>query len=112
MQETFLAKPDDAEAQLQALVFSFLERMRDEKLITSDLVSSAVRQEPDQYVRLWNAIRPLYANFNTSASLREYGILDFDAKGVESALRISPHYYNTVGEIDLLIDALGEVQRS
>lgn len=71
MQATFLAKPDDAEAQLQALVFDFLERMRDEKLITSDLVSSAVRQEPDQYVRLWNAIRPLYANFNTSASLRE-----------------------------------------
>ena len=46
---------------------------------------------------------------NTSASLRWYGILDFDAKGVESAVRISPHYYNTVDEIDLLIDALSEI---
>ena len=49
---------------------------------------------------------------NTSASLRWYGILDFDAKGVESALRISPHYYNTVAEIDLLIDALSEIARA
>jgi selenocysteine lyase/cysteine desulfurase len=48
---------------------------------------------------------------NTSASLRSYGILDFDAKGVESALRISPHYYNTVAEIDLLIEALNEIAR-
>ena len=46
---------------------------------------------------------------NTSASLRWYGILDFDAKGVQTALRISPHYYNTATEIDLLIDALSEI---
>ena len=71
MKTTFVAKPEDSEAQLQTLVFAFMERLRDEKLITSDLVSSAVRKEPDQYVRLWNAIRPLYANYNTSASLRE-----------------------------------------
>jgi selenocysteine lyase/cysteine desulfurase len=49
---------------------------------------------------------------NTSASLRSYGILDFDAKGVESAVRISPHYYNTLNEIDVLIDALREIVRT
>jgi selenocysteine lyase/cysteine desulfurase len=48
---------------------------------------------------------------NTSASLRWYGLLDFDAKGVESAVRISPHYYNTMNEIDVLVDALREIVR-
>jgi selenocysteine lyase/cysteine desulfurase len=51
------------------------------------------------------------SRINTTASLRAYGILDFDAKGVLSALRISPHYYNTVSEIDLLASALSEIAR-
>jgi selenocysteine lyase/cysteine desulfurase len=38
-----------------------------------------------------------------------YAVLDFDAKGVETALRISPHYYNLESEIDTLLDALAEV---
>lgn len=36
---------------------------------------------------------------NAIASLRQYGIFDFDAKGVEHAVRLSPHYYNTEGEV-------------
>lgn len=32
--------------------------------------------------------------------------IDFPKKGVEWVLRVSPHYYNTVEEIDQLIDAL------
>lgn len=46
---------------------------------------------------------------NTSASLREYGIFDFDGKGIESAVRISPHYYNTTEEIDQLATSIGEL---
>jgi selenocysteine lyase/cysteine desulfurase len=46
---------------------------------------------------------------NTSASLREYGILDFDVKGVDSVVRISPHYYNTSAEIDQLAHAMTEI---
>jgi selenocysteine lyase/cysteine desulfurase len=46
---------------------------------------------------------------NTSASLREYGILDFDAKGVDSVVRISPHYYNTREEIDQLAAAMTDI---
>jgi selenocysteine lyase/cysteine desulfurase len=46
---------------------------------------------------------------NTSASLREFGILDFDAKGVDSVVRISPHYYNTHEEIDQLAGALTDI---
>jgi selenocysteine lyase/cysteine desulfurase len=46
---------------------------------------------------------------NTSASLREYGILDFDSKGVDSVVRISPHYYNTREEIDQLTAAMTDI---
>jgi selenocysteine lyase/cysteine desulfurase len=49
---------------------------------------------------------------NTSAQERVYAVLDFDAKGVETALRISPHYYNLESEIDALLGALAEILRS
>lgn len=44
---------------------------------------------------------------NTVASLREYGQLDFGDKGVEAAVRLSPHYYNTEDEVD---DAAFEIE--
>jgi len=43
---------------------------------------------------------------NTSATFRQWAILDMDEKRVESALRISPHYYNTEKELNALVDAL------
>lgn len=46
---------------------------------------------------------------NTSASLRWYGLIDFAEKGTSSALRISPHYYNTEAEIDAVVTALREL---
>lgn len=46
------------------------------------------------------------AHINTVASLREYGRFDFDDKGVESAIRLSPHYYNTEEEVDSAVDAI------
>jgi selenocysteine lyase/cysteine desulfurase len=46
---------------------------------------------------------------NTSAIERAYAILDMDEKGVEGALRISPHYYNTEEEVDALVEALREL---
>jgi selenocysteine lyase/cysteine desulfurase len=48
-------------------------------------------------------------NINTSIAQHSSAILDFDAKGVTWALRISPHYYNTEEEVDTLIQALKEV---
>lgn len=46
---------------------------------------------------------------NTSISMGNYALIDFEAKQVNWALRISPHYYNTEGELDLLINNLGKL---
>jgi selenocysteine lyase/cysteine desulfurase len=46
---------------------------------------------------------------NTSAADREDAVIDMDEKGVRSALRLSPHYYNTADEIDVAVAALEEV---
>jgi selenocysteine lyase/cysteine desulfurase len=46
---------------------------------------------------------------NTSSPEREDAVIDMDEKGVTSALRISPHYYNTTDEIDTAAAALEEL---
>ena len=48
---------------------------------------------------------------NTSATPHGYALIDLDAKGVESTLRVSPHYYNTRAEIETLAEALREFLR-
>lgn len=58
----------------------------------------------------WNAPALVDAlrerGINTSATLREYAVIDMDEKRVASALRLSPHYYNTEAELDVAVDAL------
>ena len=48
-------------------------------------------------------------SINTVATLREYAQLDFEEKGVSSAVRISPHYYNTIDEVDRAADVIAEL---
>ncbi|CAN5297050.1 aminotransferase class V-fold PLP-dependent enzyme [soil metagenome] len=48
-------------------------------------------------------------NINTSITARSSAVIDFDEKGVKWVLRISPHYYNTEGEIKLLLQALEDL---
>jgi selenocysteine lyase/cysteine desulfurase len=43
---------------------------------------------------------------NSSASLRAYAVIDMDEKRVASALRLSPHYYNTDEEIERVVEEL------
>jgi selenocysteine lyase/cysteine desulfurase len=43
---------------------------------------------------------------NTSASLRAYAVIDMDEKQAASALRLSPHYYNSEEEIDRAVETL------
>jgi selenocysteine lyase/cysteine desulfurase len=49
---------------------------------------------------------------NSAASLKWYGLLDFGPRGVESAVRLSPHYYNTLEEIDGTVAALADLLAS
>jgi selenocysteine lyase/cysteine desulfurase len=46
---------------------------------------------------------------NTTASQGWYGLIDFAEKHVGSALRVSPHYFNTEDEVDSLVAAVGEI---
>jgi selenocysteine lyase/cysteine desulfurase len=50
-------------------------------------------------------------NINTSAAVRDDALIDMDQKRAVSALRISPHYYNTEAEIDLMCAALTGIGR-
>jgi selenocysteine lyase/cysteine desulfurase len=49
---------------------------------------------------------------NTSSPQREDAVIDMDDKGTASALRISPHYYNTQEEISTAVDAIQELLSS
>jgi selenocysteine lyase/cysteine desulfurase len=48
---------------------------------------------------------------NTSSPSREDAVIDMDAKGATSALRISPHYYNTEDEVDRAVAAIADLVR-
>ena len=48
---------------------------------------------------------------NSVVTLREFGQLDFAEKGVESAVRLSPHYYNTEDEVAATIAAVEKFVR-
>ena len=63
-----------------------------------------VATEGHDPAELANSLRA--EGINTSLSTRDYAVLDFDDKGVEAAVRISPHYYNTEEEIDAMVAGL------
>jgi selenocysteine lyase/cysteine desulfurase len=46
---------------------------------------------------------------NTSSQSRIDAVIDYDEKGVDGALRMSPHYFNDCSDLDSLIDALTEI---
>jgi selenocysteine lyase/cysteine desulfurase len=43
---------------------------------------------------------------NSALSYRDFAVYDFADKDVDWALRLSPHYYNTEGEVDAVADAV------
>jgi len=47
---------------------------------------------------------------NASASRAEYSVIDMAEKGAASAVRLSPHYYNTDEELDVVVAALTEAK--
>lgn len=50
-------------------------------------------------------------NINTSITTRIGAQLDFAEKGVDWALRVSPHYYNTEEEVETLSQTLSDLQK-
>jgi selenocysteine lyase/cysteine desulfurase len=46
---------------------------------------------------------------NSSVSELQHARYDFADKGVDAALRLSPHYYNTAAEIDEVVAAIAEL---
>ncbi len=68
-------------------------------IVTADLGRSA------EEVKLALRVRGI----NTSSPDREDAVIDMDEKGTASALRISPHYYNTADEVDVAIAGLREI---
>jgi selenocysteine lyase/cysteine desulfurase len=48
-------------------------------------------------------------SINTAATLKWYGLLDLGERGVESAVRISPHYYNTDEEVEACVHKIEEI---
>jgi selenocysteine lyase/cysteine desulfurase len=53
----------------------------------------------------------LKRKINVVPSYRKFAVIDFDEKNVSWAIRASPHYYNTVDEIDQFIGAVKEITR-
>jgi selenocysteine lyase/cysteine desulfurase len=60
--------------------------------------------EPDALKAALSARR-----INSSVSLREYAVFDFDEKRVGWCIRLSPHYYNTEDEVDQVVAAVKEL---
>ena len=65
---------------------------------------SVPNRQPDQVRAVMDKHR-----INTSISAKDSGLIDFDEKGVDWALRISPHYYNTTGEIDFFVSIINQL---
>jgi len=51
----------------------------------------------------------LKRKINVVASYRAFGVIDFDEKGIKWVVRASPHYYNTLDEIDAFIESVKEI---
>jgi selenocysteine lyase/cysteine desulfurase len=69
------------------------------------IATAAIRGREAQDLKL--ALRA--RGINTSSPEREDAVIDMDEKAATSALRISPHYYNTREEIDTAVEALREL---
>ncbi|HVI43711.1 MAG TPA: aminotransferase class V-fold PLP-dependent enzyme [Chitinophaga sp.] len=58
-----------------------------------------------------NAVKKELAdrNINAVTSHRNFSVIDFTEKKIDWAIRVSPHYYNTIGELDACVEAVKEI---
>jgi len=50
-------------------------------------------------------------NVYYSVSLKQNAIIDFTRKGVDWAIRLSPHYFNTEKEIESIVDIIASIKK-
>ncbi|HEX6047902.1 MAG TPA: aminotransferase class V-fold PLP-dependent enzyme, partial [Gemmatimonadaceae bacterium] len=79
-------------------------RVLDRGPAPSAIVTAAVASRDAQ--EIVDELRSL--GINTAATLQWFGLLDLGPRHVESAVRISPHYYNTDEEIETVVRAIAE----
>jgi selenocysteine lyase/cysteine desulfurase len=53
----------------------------------------------------------LKKNINSVTSLRNFAVIDYDEKGVDWTIRLSPHYFNTIEELDSCIEAIRAISK-
>jgi selenocysteine lyase/cysteine desulfurase len=46
---------------------------------------------------------------NSSVSVRDVALYDFTEKAVDACVRLSPHYYNTEGEVDHVVTVVRDL---
>jgi selenocysteine lyase/cysteine desulfurase len=54
----------------------------------------------------------LKERINVVTSIRNFAVIDYDRKGVDWTIRVSPHYYNTREELDLFLDVVKRMSKS
>ena len=84
--------------------FRVLDRGRERCAIVTFVLAG---WEPDALKAAMSA-----RHINSSVSLRDYAVFDFDEKGVDWCIRLSPHYYNTDDEVDQVVAAVDELSRA
>jgi selenocysteine lyase/cysteine desulfurase len=80
-------------------------RVLDRGAEVGGLVTFTVEQAEPLYI----VNELLKRKINVVPSFRAFGVIDFDEKGVKWAIRASPHYYNTLGEIETFVESVREI---
>ena len=55
----------------------------------------------DDMKQIMDAVKVSY-----SVGFRHFALIDFDKKNVDWVIRLSPHYFNTIEEVDQVVDIL------
>ena len=59
-------------AATETATVEFFAQLEREHFVTPEMGAAAVNQEPDDMIRLWSAVAPLYGAFATSASMLQF----------------------------------------
>ncbi len=62
-------------AKTEQALHQLIVRLGEAGVLSSDLTTSVVSDEPERFVRLWQVLRPLYEDLATSASLKQIAIV-------------------------------------